>query len=393
MERVRQAGPRVAAVGGAAVVRAAVVLAALVLASPAPLRAQTPSCRDCEVEAEIAARTRLERRALTRQVAELARQLDMLARRYDDEESMQRALREASEALRAANGESSDVARELVRAHKAIAGRAHLVGQDAELAKLVRQLTALETRAAFATYVQAPAGWLGVTYEGASEQKSRNGELFVHHYDYPAIISVTPWSPASKAGVRAGDTLIAYNDQDVRKGAVSLTKLLRPGETVRLRLRRNGAVRELPVKVERREARIARAWPTPQPEVRMAPLPPEAVLAPAVPTPPAAPETAVFAYSFSTSTSMVAGAELTPMNADLRDVFGTESGVLVLRVAAGTPASEAGLRGGDVIVRANGEPVLSTRMLSAQMRAVARERELPLDVVRKKQAKTIVLRW
>jgi C-terminal processing protease CtpA/Prc len=395
--RVRQGGARVAAVRGAAV-----AFAALVLAGPASLRAQTPACQDCDVEAEIAARTRLERRALTRQVAELARQLDVLARRYDDEESMQRALREASEALRAANGESSDVARELVRAHKAIAGRVHLVGEDAELAKLVRQLTALETRAAFATYVQAPAGWLGVTYEGASEQKSKNGELFVHHYDYPAIISVTPWSPASKAGVRAGDTLIAYNDHDVRKGAVSLTKLLRPGETVRLRLRRNGAVRDLPVKVERREARVARAWSapqppsyprTPQPEVRMAPLPPDGVLAPMAPSPPSAPEAAVFAYSFSTSTSMVAGAELTPMNADLREVFGTESGVLVLRVAAGTPASEAGLRGGDVIVRANGEPVLSTRMLSAQMRAVARERELPLEVVRKKQAKTIVLRW
>ena len=380
---------------------AAATLAGVMLAGgAAPAGAQTPACRDCEVGYE--ARQRVEMRALEQQAVRLARQLAALAERYEADETVHRALRDASEALMSSNKlESADVARELAKAQRTIGARAHAVESDPQLARLVEQLAALETRAAFSTYVQspAPAGWLGVTYQGEQEQKTKNGELLVHHYDYPAIISVTPWSPAAKAGIRAGDTLLAYNDQDVKRGALSLTKLLRPGETVTLRVRRNGTVREVPVKVERRETRIARVWTTPEapapprspsPAIRVMPLPPTE---PGRVTAPPAPEPAVYSYSYSNSTSMIAGAELTPMNADLRDVFGTERGVLVLRVAVGTPAAEAGLRGGDVIVRAGGEPVTSTRVLSAQLHSASRERELELEIVRKKRSKTVMLRW
>ena len=386
---IARASARVAAAG-----------AAMVLLATA-LPAQEPPCRDCEEVLQT--RVQVERRSLERQVAEMTRQLDALARRFEDEEPMQRALKQASEALRSTKGEGADFARELQKAQKLIVGRAQGMDHDPELSRLVRQLSALETRAAYTAFVQAPSpsGYLGVTYEGESEQKAKNGELLVYHYEYPAIISVTPWSPAAKAGVRAGDTLLAYNEHDVRKGAVSLTKLLRPGETVTLRLRRNGTVRSVPVKVERREARVARGWTggempaAPRPpsvEVwRVAPTTPEAPAAP-VALPPGA-EGGVFVYSYSPSTMVVAGAELTQMNADLREVFGTERGVLVLRVVAGTPAAEAGLRGGDVIVSASGEPVQSPRVLSAQLRSANRDRELTLEVVRRKQPKTVTLRW
>ncbi len=54
----------------------------------------------------------------------------------------------------------------------------------------------------------------------------------------------------------------------------------------------------------------------------------------------------------------MAGAQLTALTPDLYDYFpGAESGVLVLRVAEGTPAAKAGLKAGDVIVYARGKSV------------------------------------
>lgn len=53
----------------------------------------------------------------------------------------------------------------------------------------------------------------------------------------------------------------------------------------------------------------------------------------------------------------LAGAEFAEIVPGLGQYFGTESGVLVLRVAPGTLAEEAGLRAGDVIVSADGEPI------------------------------------
>ncbi len=48
---------------------------------------------------------------------------------------------------------------------------------------------------------------------------------------------------------------------------------------------------------------------------------------------------------------LLAGAEMLTLNADLAGYFGAAEGVLVARVPEGTPAAEAGLAAGDVIVR------------------------------------------
>lgn len=56
----------------------------------------------------------------------------------------------------------------------------------------------------------------------------------------------------------------------------------------------------------------------------------------------------------------IAGAELQPLNPELAAFFdGVERGLLVLQVLSATPASELGLRPGDVIVEAAGRPVAS----------------------------------
>lgn len=112
----------------------------------------------------------------------------------------------------------------------------------------------------------------------------------------------------------------------------------------------------------------------------------------ALPTPRArAAPRSPLAYSFWVDDSVavfagwnaVAGAQMTVLTEDLREYFpGAERGVLVLRVAAGTPAEQAGLRPGDVIVSARGKTVENVE----DLRGVFFEslvRPVELEVVRK----------
>jgi membrane-associated protease RseP (regulator of RpoE activity) len=80
----------------------------------------------------------------------------------------------------------------------------------------------------------------------------------------------------------------------------------------------------------------------------------------------------------------IAGAELTPLNPALGEYFGTEDGLLVVRVPEGTPAAEAGLQAGDVIVGADGRDIGSIDELR---RAILRapERTVRLELIRKRE--------
>lgn len=66
--------------------------------------------------------------------------------------------------------------------------------------------------------------------------------------------------------------------------------------------------------------------------------------------------------------------------------------MFVINVALGTPAREAGLRSGDVIVRADRESVQNPGELIRIMRS-ASDKALSLSVVRKRKEQTIILRW
>jgi S1-C subfamily serine protease len=97
-------------------------------------------------------------------------------------------------------------------------------------------------------------------------------------------------------------------------------------------------------------------------------------------------------YFFWTGPSAVAGAELARMNDDLRDALDVEQGVLVLNVSRGSPAATAGLRAGDVILRANDRTVTTA---AGVQRAVERadDRRVELSVVRKGDRRSVVLKW
>jgi membrane-associated protease RseP (regulator of RpoE activity) len=79
------------------------------------------------------------------------------------------------------------------------------------------------------------------------------------------------------------------------------------------------------------------------------------------------------------------GVQLQDMTPELREFLGApkERGVLVVRVNPGSPAEQAGLRVGDVIVAAGGEPVTETADLVREVYRAEKDARLALEVVRR----------
>ena len=263
----------------------------------------------------------------------------------------------------------------------------------------------------------AARGWIGIVVSGAPrEMHVERDEQMMRFLSYPEIVSVDPSSPAQRAGLAPGDTLLAYNGQDVRGADISMTRLLRPNAKVTIRVRRDGRIKELPVVVaeapqrimirrgdESRDTRQTWVFSTSPDFVtvpQLAPAPPlprmgVPTVPPAIASTPPTPVQLPLPRPFEFSPSGVAGAQLATIPAGLKRSYGLPSGVQVVRVPDGTPADESGLKEGDIIVRVDRQPVQSVVQV---WEIVARAddagvKEVDLDLIREKQARALKLRW
>jgi len=253
-------------------------------------------------------------------------------------------------------------------------------------------------------------GWVGVAYT-TSGQTDRGGQLVFD--DYPVIESIEPGSPAEKAGLAAGDTILAMNSQDLRRSPVPIASMIQPGQKIVFRFKRNDSVREVTLTVAPRPsgtsetlrltlieqgaaAAAARGEGT-TPVAARAPISPRgergrAMVRARIPGPPMV-TIAPLVFGFGPRTLGVAGAELTSLNADLASAIGVSArGIFVVNVALGTPAKESGLRSGDVIIKADRSPVGDPGELIRVMRESSGS-SVRLQIVRKKKPQTITLRW
>jgi len=272
--------------------------------------------------------------------------------------------------------------------------------------------------ASAAWQVEAPTlranarGWIGLNVEAPHVQTmSKNGDVYVRYFDYPAVVSVDANSPAEKAGARTGEVLIAFDGRDVRENDINVTHLLRPAARIAVTLRRatpdGETTRVIPITVAPSpdHVMLRRHDLATMPAEAMAPMAPMAGMAPVATPMPAMPDAMdapppprVYArtprpavaprvYEFPRSEpDAIAGAKLVTLNPDLGRAFGVSRGVLVTEAANGSFAREAGLRAGDVIVAVDGHRVTSV----AQLRPYA-DRGVTLDVIRERRAKKIVL--
>jgi len=89
----------------------------------------------------------------------------------------------------------------------------------------------------------------------------------------------------------------------------------------------------------------------------------------------------------------IAGAELTQLNDGLRELLNFRGeGLFVINVGIGTPAGTSGLKSGDVIIRAEKQPIANPGELIRIMRRTT-ESAMLLQVMRNQKARNITLRW
>jgi membrane-associated protease RseP (regulator of RpoE activity) len=96
-------------------------------------------------------------------------------------------------------------------------------------------------------------------------------------------------------------------------------------------------------------------------------------------------------FGYGRTQSAFAGAELVDLNPDLGEYFGAKSGLLVLRVPAGSPAARAGLEPGDIVTRVDGAGVSSMAQLRRNVERVKRGAPIKLEIVRHKKTQTLEL--
>lgn len=211
------------------------------------------------------------------------------------------------------------------------------------------------------------------------------------------VILVDHDAPAGKCGVREHDVILQMNGQAIQTQD-QVRKILHdsaPGRTMELVISREGQQVILKSQMSSREEVERAAWeqhlnaPDPEPTLTQAA---ERVttgeLAAAATTPPS-------------SKSFIGGGALNPlytgallenMSTQLAGYFGVSKGqgVLVREVIANSPADQAGMHAGDVIVRANGRSVTSTSEWTKALKS-NQGKPLSVTVVREKKEQTLTL--
>lgn len=285
--------------------------------------------------------------------------------------------------------------------------QARLAAQSKEMGRLMRDLSARCGE-------QEPVrGYIGVSILTTSETESSVGRI-MSAVSYPFVKAVEPESPAARAGIMAADTIIAINRYDPR--GRSLEQFVRePGTKLNVTIGRDGVRRDVTVIIGSRPPTFGGACMQYR-DFRFSDVTGQSVVmfrnqASATGTvvgggvvrdsgettafimfPPAASGGSLF-LPRGGSGAIVAGAEVSLVNGGLKAIFAVEYGALVLNVAPRSPAQQAGIIEGDVIVRANGEAITTIGVLQRAIQAAHEKRNVALDVIRSQQPKKITLRW
>lgn len=259
-------------------------------------------------------------------------------------------------------------------------------------------------------YGEGGRGWLGFSYDVVVRLPPEDSARVGSPAATIVVKEIRPGSPAEKAGLLRGDTIISLNGLTTNERLVSsLATFLEPGDTVRLRIRRAARASELKLIAAPRPTAFAFQRP-PEPMVfegdsvrvmmrlfldsarmKLDTLHFPRMRIERMDMEDLPPMKGSFAYAFDVGRRAIAGAELQDVTSELGEYFGVERGVLVLRVGKETPAGEAGLRAGDVITKANSTAIASIEQLRRAISERSRE-PMKLQVLRKKKPITVQLK-
>jgi membrane-associated protease RseP (regulator of RpoE activity) len=246
-------------------------------------------------------------------------------------------------------------------------------------------------------------GYLGVDIRDVSPEQMI--ALKLREQRGAEIIHVDHDGPAGKAGLREHDVILQMNGKEV-EGEEQLRHMLRElpaGRTVTIVLSRDGQQQSVTAQMANRVAVERQAWlqhmtvpepaepPQMQGQIRTSGFLEEgAIAAPEITAPPD-PKAHSLIESFILGSSYT-GATLEVIGPQLAQFFGSQggNGLLVRSVDPNSPAATAGMRAGDVIVRAKGIVMTSTSVWSRLVHE-NRGRALAVVIVRDKQEHTVAL--
>lgn len=212
----------------------------------------------------------------------------------------------------------------------------------------------------------AAKGWLGVAIEEMTPSMRADYEL--GQRTGLLVTEVMRHSPADKAGLEEDDVILSYDDQPVDRAdqLIDLVRATKPGTEVKIVVFRDGKEKEFPVTIAKKRRKRFRAmvWNGDNDFViRMG-----------------GPRLGVVAQN---------------LNEDLAGYFQVQphEGVLVVQVLEDSPAEQAGLKAGDVILRIDDEAVADRQDLVDALKDYEEGDQVEVEFIRKgkKQKVTVEL--
>lgn len=226
------------------------------------------------------------------------------------------------------------------------------------------------------SYQSGGRSYMGVDIQDVTAD--RLGALKLKEERGVEVTMVDQDAPAGKAGIKEHDVILQFNGTQV-ESEEQLRRMLRempPGRNVALGISRDGNPMTINVQLADR-GKIATA------------MKPKVVI-PRVPGPEM--EVPGFALQMRTYSSVL-GVQTENLSRQLGDYFGVKNGegVLVRSVEKGSAAEKAGLKAGDVIVRADNEKLSDRADLSQILRNHRAGGKLTLGIMRDKREQTVVI--
>lgn len=180
-------------------------------------------------------------------------------------------------------------------------------------------------------------GWLGVSIQNLDENTGK--ALGLPNAKGALVASVMPGEPGAKAGLQAGDVVTAVGGQAVEDASEFLRRIaaLKPGDKAVMDVWRGGQKSTVTAILGERDPQRVAQGGQPEPD--------------------------------KSGQQFQLGLALRPVQPNDLSQLGLDrpQGLLVLDVADGSPAEQAGIRQGDVILQANQQPVRSVEELKRVM--------------------------
>jgi hypothetical protein len=204
------------------------------------------------------------------------------------------------------------------------------------------------------------------------------------------ITQIDQDAPAGKAGLKQNDVIVGFNGTPV-ESAEQFKRLMRetpPGRTVSLDIMRDGQQQSVKVQLADRKKFESSMWPHEPHDFAFEPP----AVAPVPPMPPMPPMPA-FPRSWEQTivrARTTSGVTLESLSPQLGDYFGVKDGegMLVRSVQKGSTAESAGLRAGDVIVRAGDQKITDSSDWNDALRG-ARGQKISVVIMRDKKEQTL----